>query len=43
VKLGKNASDSCAVLSEVYGEKLFKEGRENVEDVEKVRNLVHSV
>jgi hypothetical protein len=69
VKLGKNASDTCAVLSVAYvGEamnkssvsechKCLKEGRENVEDdegngcprshrtdenIEKVRNLVHS-
>jgi hypothetical protein len=47
VKLGKNASDTCAVLSEAYGgeatkkssvselRKLFKEGRENVEHDER--------
>jgi hypothetical protein len=46
VKLGKTASDTCAMLSEAYeGEamkkssifewhKQFKEGRENVEDVD---------
>jgi len=47
VKLGKNASDTCAMLSEAYGEeamkkssvfewhKWFKEGHENVEDDER--------
>jgi len=47
VKLQKNASDTCAMLSEAYGgdamrksnvfvwHELFKEGRENVGDYEK--------
>jgi hypothetical protein len=46
-ELGKNASDTCAVLSEAYGEEAmikasvfewhtqFKEGCENVEDDER--------
>jgi uncharacterized metal-binding protein len=49
VKLGKNASDTCAVLSETYGGKAMKksgvsewykrlkEGRKNVEDDERSR------
>jgi hypothetical protein len=47
VKLGKNASDTCTMVSETYGgaameksgasewHKQFKEGHENVEDYEK--------
>jgi hypothetical protein len=47
VKLGKNASDTCAMQSEAYGgeamkkssifewHKQFKEGHENVEDGER--------
>jgi hypothetical protein len=53
VKLGKNASDICAMLSEAYGgetvkkstgfewHKLFKEGLENVEDDEGSRPRSH--
>jgi len=44
VKLGKNASDTCAVLSEACYEKVkcfewynrFKEGCENVDDGERI-------
>jgi len=46
VKLGKNASDTCLIFSEAYGgeamkmssvfewRKQFKDGRENVENVD---------
>jgi hypothetical protein len=51
VKLGKNASGTCAMLSEICGgevmkklsvsewHKRFQEGRENVEDERSVQHL----